>query len=376
MGEVTTGHFYTLIGYEVVAPGPYSNFFYTNSYSGRTAPYWGEFNNYLNDYSARSYAYDLAEDVAAAGPPNVLVSSSSTKVTISVPGGNGYRLDIIGTGLTTNGKGYLTGGTVTDFKFYDAATGKGTDFRFQFATSATDLVDAAQVGSGKFNPQNYKAFFDLISPTYLFGSGSKTGDVFSGHTGDDQFSGKGGSDMMFLGVGNDVFNGGKGIDVINAVGAQSKVTAKLGPGTFESNEGTTTGTSVENFLGSRFNDTIVGNGKGNTLFGNKGADVIKGQGGNDMLVGGKGKDKLKGGKGKDKFVFLKKDGTDTVLDFQDGKDKLMLKKFGFKSKKAALKHFYELGGPNDDKVGFDYKGTKIIIKGADLKDIDVTDILI
>ncbi|MCB1517473.1 MAG: endo alpha-1,4 polygalactosaminidase [Hyphomicrobiaceae bacterium] len=142
------------------------------------------------------------------------------------------------------------------------------------------------------------------------------------------------------------------------------------------------------------NDLLSGNNKANEIAGKGGNDILQGFAGDDRLSGGKGDDDLFGGRGKDKlnggmgkdaltgganadrFIFAPDNGRDDVLDFQDGKDKLVLKAFNFSSKTAALKHFYEIGGASNDKVGFDHDGTRIVVNGADLSDIGASDIVI
>jgi Ca2+-binding RTX toxin-like protein len=70
-------------------------------------------------------------------------------------------------------------------------------------------------------------------------------------------------------------------------------------------------------------DKIRG-GKGNDkLSGGDGNDILNGGAGQDWLYGDRGQDKLTGGQDKDLFV-LQKVGRDTVLDFQDRRDRLGL----------------------------------------------------
>ncbi|MEG4307513.1 S8 family serine peptidase, partial [Microcoleus sp. D3_18a_C4] len=95
-----------------------------------------------------------------------------------------------------------------------------------------------------------------------------------------------------------------------------------------------TGDSPNNvLLGLRGNDSLdgaVGNdtlfgGKGNdTLLGSSGDDVLFGNRGDDLLNGGLGSDSLTGGNGVDKFLLSTNSGTDTITDFEVGKDLLVL----------------------------------------------------
>ncbi len=64
--------------------------------------------------------------------------------------------------------------------------------------------------------------------------------------------------------------------------------------------------SIENLIGTDYNDTLIGNDA------------------NNILVGGKGDDILTGGNGSDKFVLSLGGGFDTITDFQVGSDKVVL----------------------------------------------------
>ncbi len=137
------------------------------------------------------------------------------------------------------------------------------------------------------------------------------------------------------------------------------------------------GTSADDdFVGTMFADVIRGKGGNDKIFGGDQDDIILGGDGNDELSGGKGDDTLGGGAGRDIFVFKKQDGKDTIKDFEDGKDKIDLSAFKFADKAAALAEFYEIGGGNNDKLGFMYKGAEIIIKGIDLSDLSDADFII
>lgn len=133
---------------------------------------------------------------------------------------------------------------------------------------------------------------------------------------------------------------------------------------------------ADNVHGKGGGDTLLGQGGNDKLFGDAGKDKLNGGSGKDKLNGGKGNDVLIGGKGADKFVFKPNQGEDLIKDFQNGKDKLDLSAFKFKSKAQALKHFNDAGGANNDTVKFDHKGTEITIKGIDLKELNGADLIV
>ncbi|MEH1870624.1 calcium-binding protein, partial [Nostoc sp.] len=88
---------------------------------------------------------------------------------------------------------------------------------------------------------------------------------------------------------------------------------------------------ADKIVGNVGNDQLFGGDGNDTLFGGSGDDQLLGGAGNDWLYGGNGKDVLTGGNGADTFVLALGEGTDSITDFQVGKDKLALSgglKFG------------------------------------------------
>ena len=71
-------------------------------------------------------------------------------------------------------------------------------------------------------------------------------------------------------------------------------------------------------------DVINGQGGDDTLTGFSGFDVLRGQEGDDLLDGGNNEDLLSGGSGADRFVVKPSLGYDTILDYEDGIDSLVL----------------------------------------------------
>ena len=69
-------------------------------------------------------------------------------------------------------------------------------------------------------------------------------------------------------------------------------------------------------------ETLDGRGGDDFLFGNDGFDRLIGGDGDDLLVGGRSSDLLAGGAGRDTFRFYRGDGTDFILDFELGADKI------------------------------------------------------
>lgn len=111
------------------------------------------------------------------------------------------------------------------------------------------------------------------------------------------------SNTLTAGSGNDLISGGIGNDVI---------------------------------YGGRDNDIIRG-GKGyDTIYGGQGPDVIYGERGNDVIYGDIGRDTLYGGDANDIFVFAAGNGHDTIMDFEQGQDKLQFSSSLFSNASAVL----------------------------------------
>lgn len=69
----------------------------------------------------------------------------------------------------------------------------------------------------------------------------------------------------------------------------------------------------------------MGHGGAHRLQGGKHMDMLDGGRGDDWLNGGRGRDTVSGGRGDDIFVLAAGRGTDTIVDFEDGRDAFALK---------------------------------------------------
>ncbi|WP_219907620.1 Calx-beta domain-containing protein [Aphanothece hegewaldii] len=206
-------------------------------------------------------------------------------------------------------------------------------------------------------------------------TGTNDDDVINGIQGNDSLSGAGGNDRIIAGVGNDTISGGTGNDTIvfdysagtdvitDFVQGQDKIDVSslnlsdwttlqlLISNDNQDNALITTyfngGTSILKINGINFsqlqatdfifntdniNQTVNGDdfysdqlfgGLGNdTIRGLRGNDVLFGERGDDRLEGGIGNDTFYGGTGKDVIVFDYSAGSDVVIDFVQGQDKI------------------------------------------------------
>ncbi|MEH6835620.1 calcium-binding protein, partial [Falsihalocynthiibacter arcticus] len=150
-------------------------------------------------------------------------------------------------------------------------------------------------------------------------------DHLFGGLGNDTLSGNMGNDSLNGGLGADALIGGWGVDIADYSSASSGLRADL---YYEiANTGEATGdtySSVENIMGTAFNDLLLGDNIANSLWGGAGHDTLYGRSGDDFLFGGLGDDTLSGnlgndtlhgGAGVDTFVFATGTGSDTISDF-------------------------------------------------------------
>ncbi|NOU09795.1 MAG: calcium-binding protein, partial [Nitrospira sp.] len=142
-------------------------------------------------------------------------------------------------------------------------------------------------------------------------NGTISSDTMIGRAGNDQLSGNGGDDRLNGGTGNDLLNGGTGNDTADYsniviggttyLGATAgvKVNLNLLGAQNTGGAGLDQLVSIENLIGTNFNDTLTGNSANNGLLGLAGNDSLNGGSGDDWLIGGTGNDLLNGGAGID-----------------------------------------------------------------------------
>lgn len=173
------------------------------------------------------------------------------------------------------------------------------------------------------------ASVSLTAVTDDFLVGNSLANTLNGGRGNDYLRGGGGGDRLI---------GGEGSDTAVYVGAASGVTVSLANATV--NTGDARGdvfTSIENVMGTGFDDSIFGDANVNFLEGLNGNDLISGGAGADILHGGNGNDvlvgdasevvrdtlveEMKGGDGGDSLIAGQRaermDGGDHLTDLVD-----------------------------------------------------------
>jgi Ca2+-binding RTX toxin-like protein len=126
------------------------------------------------------------------------------------------------------------------------------------------------------------------------------GDWLPTDSGDDALYGGDGDDTLNGGAGNDLIEGGVGSDTASYSDAVEGVNVKLALKARDTGgAGVDKLVSIENLVGSTFNDELTGDARANRLDGGAGSDLLLGGDGADTLIGGVGSDRLKGGAGAD-----------------------------------------------------------------------------
>jgi Ca2+-binding RTX toxin-like protein len=150
-------------------------------------------------------------------------------------------------------------------------------------------------------------------------TGGSANDYFAGNSADNTFHGGAGNDYFVASQGFDTYYGDSGYDMVDYSGVGTGLTIR------PTGHGYTTviagGTpydslySIENIIGTKFDDVISGGGANNFFRGMGGMDTLSGGAGGDVLNGGAGNDRLTGGADADIFEFKGRFGNDVITDF-------------------------------------------------------------
>lgn len=225
---------------------------------------------------------------------------------------------------STNPAGGANGASEIALRTYDHAGGEiGQEQVVNTTTAGTQ--DAAQLlaladggfavlwrdGNGTLHSQTYT---DHHGQTV---EGTAAADKLVGTEKDDLFLGHGGNDRFAGGAGNDTISFADAQQGIYLTLATTKPVDTIGAGTVQIK-------SIENAIGTQFDDVILGNKDANRLEGGAGNDRLKGGAGDDHLFGGAGNDALFGQAGADRMeggtgneVYYVDDAGDRVVERGD-----------------------------------------------------------
>lgn len=197
--------------------------------------------------------------------------------------------------------------------------------------------------------------------------GGDGNDQLSGGDGNDDLRGQDGNDWLSGGGLADQLSGGAGADTLTGGAGEDGLRGDTGNDLLSGDGG------ADLLDGGAGDDRLNGGGGGDNLMGAQGQDTLVGDAGQDTLFGGTEADRLMGGAGADIFVFRGYFGRDTVLDWEDGIDRIDL------SRSAGIDDFGDLApharqnGENVViKLGLDQI---VVLKDADLSDLDGRDFI-
>ncbi|MFT3688815.1 calcium-binding protein [Paenirhodobacter sp.] len=208
------------------------------------------------------------------------------------------------------GADYLDGGAGTDQVDYGNAAARVLVDLTKAANNTGDAAGDTFVSIEVIAGSKYNDILrgDAARNTLI---GREGNDRLDGYAGNDLLYGDAGNDTLYGGDGNDALQGGAGADHLDGgVGIDQVDYGRAASGVrvdftnIASNTGDAAGdtfTSIENILGSNYNDILRGDSGNNVLSGRGGNDQLYGEAGNDTLYGGDGNDSLQGGTGADKL---------------------------------------------------------------------------
>ncbi|TSD90154.1 calcium-binding protein [Mycobacterium sp. KBS0706] len=146
-------------------------------------------------------------------------------------------------------------------------------------------------------------------------------DALNGADGNDTVNGGDGDDIIAGGLGSDTLDGGAGIDAVNygLEPQNAAVTVNLATGVVGGQAAGDTLISIENVIGTNFNDVLIGDAGPNFFHGSEGNDSLSGGDGDDVLVGGPGADTIDGGAGNDGVAYdLEVLASGVIVNLQTG----------------------------------------------------------
>ncbi|MFL6632849.1 MAG: beta strand repeat-containing protein [Massilia sp.] len=232
--------------------------------------YAGSGNNVLNGAGGSdsvSYAYATAAvKVSLAITTAQATGGSGTDTLASIENltGSAYNDKLTGDALANA----LNGGAGVD----TLAGGLGNDT--YYVDSTGDVVVEA-VGGGTDTVYSTAA-------AYTLGAEVEYGRIAA--TGTASLTGNALANMLYAGTGNNVLDGAGGTDTVSYADATAGVTVSLAVTTAQATGGSGSDTlaSIDNLVGSKYNDRLGGDALNNSLNGGAGADTMTGGDGSDV----------------------------------------------------------------------------------------------
>ncbi len=347
------------------------------------------------DWLTGSYLHH--DTIYAAGGDDIVFGFSGNDILFGQEGhdtlNGGHGNDILNGG---NGNDVLNGGDGND----TLISGIGNDILN--GGKGIDTVSYADRDSGvHVDLEEGKGFWDAFGDTYssienVIGTdhndvitGNHADNVITSGAGRDSIRDGDGSDVVHAGVGNDVMYAGDGADkYFGGSGTDSLIFTDSDAGvTVDLENGTGSGgyaegdvyDSIENVIGSQFDDTLIGDDGDNQLNGSNGSDVIVDGAGDDWMTGdfhGCGYFPDAGAAFADTFVFSggEEDEHDTIGDFAPGVDTIDFSQaedfFGFDDLTNGGDRFMEQVGSSTVIHYYDHTLTLLGVNMDDLSSDD------
>ena len=299
-----------------------------------------EFNNKL--YFTANNSFNEAEIYASDGTPD------GTQLVARFDSGDNNASSF---GTIANNVSNLT--VVGDELFFAANDGETGRELYKIVVDEPIAIEGSKDDDNLIGSETVERIDGFAGDDTIDGVGGN--DTVNGGDGSDRILGSStGNDSLFGGNGNDIINSGNGTDILNGGSGNDRLTSAGGDDTLNGGNGKDTlsgGMDADSLnggrgrdilrgnsgndvlLGARGFDTLEGNSGRDTLLGDNGNDILIGGSGNDSLIGGNNNDELDGGAGNDilngssgddVFVLRTDAGTDTIMDFTPGSDRLGL----------------------------------------------------
>lgn len=278
----------------------------------------GNIIDYFN--SSSGVTNTLAFTAATAGTYYVTVrdySSDTGGYSLRNIGADTVRADVETTSRLVEGgavKGRID--MLSDSDWFEIDTQQGVTYTFTLSgdgkageldNSTLTLRDAAG------NVLTYDSYGAVTSLTY---TATTDGPLFVEATGYD--SSDWGSYVLQAVSNAPTLNGTAAADRLQGGAGATKINGLAG------NDWMDGGAGNDRLSGSLGNDRLYGNADHDKLYGGTGDDRLYGGSGSDTLEGESGNDVLAGGLGADRFVFRTTSNSDTIIDFQDGSDRIQI----------------------------------------------------
>ncbi|MEF8708956.1 MAG: M10 family metallopeptidase C-terminal domain-containing protein [Candidatus Accumulibacter propinquus] len=216
---------------------------------------------------------DNVENLSLLGTGNFSAVGNSLANALTGNGGRNLLIGFAGNDTLDGGAGAdtMNGGDGADSYHVDHASDLVSESNADLATGGNDIV------------YSYLAAYTLTANVerlrlMLAGASNGTGNALD--------------NTLYAGAGNNVLDGAAGNDTVSYAFATAGVTLSLATAGAQATGGSGSDTliSVENLIGSSFNDSLTGNTANNVLDGGAGSDFLNGATGADTMLGGDGTD--------------------------------------------------------------------------------------